>query len=161
MVPYSLHLSECPLLACDFIRCWARRSCCCIINSVNRFLSLSQSSNSGIEQASKLEMPKWHVGWPYNTSNGECCKAEWKYVLYQNSASGNYLNHCLGQEWIKHLKNVSKHCLSHSVWPSVWGWYDELISSWVLVSLKSSCHTLLVKTLSLSEIIDSGRPWSI
>ena len=74
---------------------------------------------------------------------------------------GNHLLHCVRHEWTHHLRKVSRHWLSHSVCPSLCGWYDELIASWVSLSLNNSCHTWLVKIRSLSEIIVFGRPWSL
>uniref|UniRef100_A0A0A9U8Y9 Uncharacterized protein n=1 Tax=Arundo donax TaxID=35708 RepID=A0A0A9U8Y9_ARUDO len=36
------------------------------------------------------------------------------------------MNLAAGQEWTAHRKEASKHWLTCSVCPSVWGWYDEL-----------------------------------
>lgn len=59
----------------------------------------------------------------------------------------------------KHQRNVSMHWLTLSVWPSVCGWYDELILKVTLASLKSSCQNRLVKTLSRSEMMEEGIPY--
>ena len=68
--------SDRPLSAWVFIRCCARSNCCWI-KVCNRSLSLSHGSRSGIEQPAKFVMPKCLGLWPYNTSNGDSCKAEW------------------------------------------------------------------------------------
>lgn len=59
---------------------------------------------------------------------------------------------------LNHAANVSFY---HLVCSSVWGWYAELMFSFVLVTLNSSCHKALVNTLSLSEIITWGNPCNL
>ena len=43
-------------------------------------------------------------------------------MVNQNSAIGNQLFHFLGLFWMLHLRNISMHWFTRSVWPSVWGW---------------------------------------
>jgi hypothetical protein len=66
-----------------------------------------------------MEMPSDRGLRPYKTSKEEHPKAECWLVLYQNSAVGSHTDHFLGQALVKHLRNVSRHWLTRSVWPSV------------------------------------------
>jgi hypothetical protein len=89
--------------------------------------SRSHDWRSGTEQELSAVMPNWLGGRPYKTSNEEVPSAKCKLVLYQYSAREIHWIHFIGQAWAKHRRYPSKHWLTRSVWPSVWGWYEELI----------------------------------
>ena len=80
----------------------------------------------------------------------------WKVVLYQNSAHGKYEFHFHGHWWIYLLRYYSKHRLTTSIIPSVWGWYGELIFNLVLDIVKNSCQNLLMnmESRSLTIVLD-------
>jgi hypothetical protein len=53
----------------------------------------------------------------------------WYEVLYRNSAWESHFFHCLGAWYIEHLRNISRHWFTLSLWPSVCGWYALLMLS--------------------------------
>lgn len=57
--------------------------------------------------------------------------------------------------------HVSRHWFTRSVCPLVYGWYAELMRSWVPECLNKACQRLLVNMRSRSEIINLGMPWSL
>jgi hypothetical protein len=56
-----------------------------VVRSIRSLLE-SQIERSMLVTASCGVIPKYRGGRPYNTSNGERPSAEWKLVVYQNSA---------------------------------------------------------------------------
>jgi len=60
--------------------------------------------------------------------------------------------------WVVHCHTPQIVLLTLSVWPSVCGWYDELISSLTPNSLNNSFQKRLVNTLSLSVTVVVGNP---
>jgi hypothetical protein len=78
--------------------------------------------------------------------------------LKRRMAKDNHRSRCLGQAWTKQRKNISKHWLTRSVWPSDCGSYAKDILNCTFPNLNNSVRKWLVKTRSLSETIESGSP---
>lgn len=91
-------------------------------------------------------------GLRYTTWYRDCWIAPWKLVLHQYSAQWSQLTQFLGCSDAKHCRYCSKLWLV--ICPSVWGWYAELILSWVFIRWNISVQKWLRKT-------ESGRgiPW--
>jgi hypothetical protein len=62
----------------------------------------------------------------YNVLNRVHCNEEWNEVLYHNSTNESHLVQCLGVVWTAHLKNISRHWLTRSLWLSDCEWFVEL-----------------------------------
>ena len=78
--------------------------------------------------------------------------AEWNAVFYENSAQWNHLVQWCGFSDVKHLKYVSRHRFTTSVWPSVWARYEEFVRKVVPCWRCNSCQKWLVTPCR-------GRKW--
>jgi len=85
----------------------------------------------------------------------------WYEVLHQYWAQGNMFSQLFGFSKQKHLKYISKVLFNTSLWPSICEWYEELIANFVSCNSNNLFQKLLMKTLSLSEIMVIGNPWSL
>jgi hypothetical protein len=93
--------------------------------------------------------------------NGDVCSAECELVLYQYSARERNWFQRWGQACAKQRRWLSTHWLTCSVWPSVSGWYVELICSSLPSWEKRQFQNLLVNIGSCSHISTLVRPWSL
>ena len=70
-------------------------------------------------------------------------------------------SHFLGKEMAQALNIFSSTWFTLSVWPSICGWYVELLRSWVPRHSKSCSQKRETKTNPLSEMIVRGTPCKV
>lgn len=73
----------------------------------------------------------------------------WKLVLYHSSIQGNHFPHFFGYLLQKHLRYVSRHLFTISIWLSIWGWKAMLFLNLVPWMVKNSFQNKLTKIVSI------------
>lgn len=140
--------------------CWCRSVsffilCCALFSFLTKLVKIVSRWINQSSTASTFNAPTKYCcmlgGFlPKVTSNGVMPMSEWIEVLYDHSAQ---------------IRNARSYCLMTrfmaSVWPSIWGWYAELMQSFVPLSLKSSYQNLLTNRRYGSETKLWGMPWSL